>query len=150
MIGLIPRYPIIITAMLAKLLVIVITLSTPFTLAAPFAPSHRLLVSPYSAKTFLLHNSHSSTKYASARHICSQYPHGKLAEISAGSGDVEFLGGFVESLDEPYWIGGLTDSPTAAPCAAIYSGGAVAIPKPPSQDQSPCTRKLNVLCEIET
>lgn len=115
---------------------------------APFSPSHRLVISPNTLKTFLLHNSHSTSSHTAAQQICAQYPHGRLAEISAGSGDVEFLGKFVESLDEPYWIGGLADSPASAPCAAIYSGGAVAIPKPLSKYQSPCSRELNVLCEI--
>ena len=133
--------------MLAK----IITLATALisiASAAHFTSSHRLIISPYTSKTFLLHNSHSSCTYATAKQICSQYPHGRLAELDTNSGDVEFIGRYVESLDEPYWIAGLTDYPSSATCAAIYSGGAVAIPKPLSKHQSPCSNKLNVLCEI--
>lgn len=130
-------------------LVIMIVLLISNVMAAPFNPSHRLVISPNTSKTFLFHNSHSSSSHTTAQQICAQYPYGRLAQISVASGDVELLGSFVESLDEPYWIGGLEESgESVVPCAAIYSGGAVAIPKPPSRNQSPCSRFLNVLCEI--
>ena len=134
--------------MLSQLAIFAILITSALT--ANFSYSHRLFISPNTLKTYLLHNTHSSSTYQEAGEICSQYPHGRLAEITSGSGDVEFLGQFVESLDEPYWIGGLADSSTTVPCAAIYSGGAVAIPKPSALNQSPCIQKLNVLCEISS
>ena len=139
----------ILNTLMFKQLVVIFSLLSAAAFAANFSSSHRLVFSPNTSKTFLLFNSHSSSTYEAARAICASYPNGKLAELAAGTGDVDFLGRYVESLEEPYWIGGLVDSATSVPCAAIYSGGAVAIPKPSKRNESPCAQKLNVLCEIE-
>ena len=60
--------------------------------------------------------------------------------------DIDYLGQFVESLEDPYWIGGLENGSSV--CAALYAGGAVAIPKPKTHQNSPCEVHLNVLCEF--
>lgn len=112
--------------------------------SAIFSYSVRQVTSPHTAKTYLLHNSQSSSSFRSASAICDSYPHARLAVISPA--DIDYLGQFVETLEEPYWIGGIENG--SGVCAALYSGGAVAIPKPKRYQKSPCETHLNVLCEL--
>lgn len=114
--------------------------------SATLSYSVRQVTSPHTSKTYLFHNSRSSSTYHSASAICDSYPGAQLAVLSASDGDIDFLGQFVESLDEPYWIGGLESS--GGVCAALYFGGAIAIPKPQKSQKSPCEAHLNVLCEF--
>lgn len=108
-----------------------------------FKPSVTV-TSPHTLKTYILYNSRSSTSFASAQTLCP--PHSKLASISPDSGDIDFLGQFIESLDHPFWIDG-SEFNTPIPCVALYAGGAVAIPKPSKSGQSPCDNHLNFICE---
>ncbi len=103
------------------------------------------VTSPHTLKTYLLYNSHSSTTFTAAQTLCP--PHSKLASIPLESGDVDFLGQFIDSLDHPYWIDG-SDFSTPVPCTALYAGGAVAIPKPSKTGESPCDAQMNFICEI--
>lgn len=116
--------------------------------SATLAYSVRQVTSPYTSKTYILHNSRSSSSHHAASLICSSYPRARLASLSADSGDIGFLGQFIESLEEPYWIGDMEDSGISS-CAALYAGGAIAIPKPTSPHSSPCDSLLNVLCELK-
>jgi hypothetical protein len=128
--------------MLSFILISLISAVT-FVNSAIFSYSVRQVTSPHTSKTYLLHNSHSSTSFKSASSICDSYPGAQLAVLSPS--DIDYLGQFIESLDEPYWIGGLENG--SGNCAALYYGGAVAIPKPKKYQKSPCETNLNVLCE---
>lgn len=111
--------------------------------------SVRQVTSPYTSKTYLLHNSHSTSTHHSAELICHSYPGARLASLTADSGDIGFLGGLIESLDEPFWIGDMGGTSANTNCAALFAGGAIAIPKPSSPHKSPCDALLSVLCELD-
>ena len=129
--------------MISSILIALICAIT-FVHSAIFSYSVRQVTSPHTSKTYLLHNSKSSSSFRSASAVCDSYPGAQLAILSPA--DIDYLGEFVESLDEPYWIGGLESG--SGVCAALYSGGAVAIPKPKKYQKSPCETPLNVLCEL--
>lgn len=122
--------------------------------AAVLGHYERSIRSPFTGKTYIFYDSHSKVIFSDAKSICATYPNGRLASLSPSSGDISFLGGYIAD-DEPHWIAELEGTPLiGGVCAAIYSAGAVAIPKPPAtsnQDQSkksPCQNYFNVLCEI--
>jgi hypothetical protein len=128
-------------------------LSTAFAFAffSSFALSAHLqtsktVISPHTGKTYLFHESENS--YDSAEDICASFPTGKLASLQPNSGDIEFLGGFIE-VDSPYWIGKMTGTALDGACSAIYAAGAIAIPKRLNSHKSPCENHLKVLCELE-
>lgn len=112
---------------------------------ASIEPSVKSITSPVTGKEYLFINTHSSTTHPSAHQICASHD-SELASLSPR--DIDFLGGYVESLDEPYWLGGLSlhGIRMLPPCLALYSGGAVAIPKSTTMG-SECDSQLNVLCE---
>lgn len=104
------------------------------------------VTSPNTLKTYLFYNTRSNTPFSTAQTHCPS--NSKLASISSESGDVDFLGQFIESLDHPYWIDG-SQFNTPMPCVALYAGGAIAIPKPSKSNQSPCDTRMNFICEIK-
>ena len=106
----------------------------------------RVVTSPHTLKTYHLFNSNSGTSFSVAQLTC---PSGtRLASIHPDSGDIDFLGQYIESLEHPYWIDGSVGFNTPVPCAALYAGGAVAIPKPTSPADSPCDSQMNFICEV--
>ena len=110
----------------------------------------KTVISPFTGKTYVLYDSSSSTTHTEAADVCASYEkNSKLAVLQPESGDIEFLGGFIE-VDQPYWIGELTGALSTI-CSAIYANGAIAIPKKSStssSSSSPCHNHLNVLCEL--
>ena len=140
------KYTLIISTVLSSFLIN----CAPFNYINEMAtPKMKVIISPYTSKTYLLLNTNSSTDFNSAAQICSSHSNAQLATLSTSSGDVDFLGQFVESLDSPFWIGSETFPFYGSVCAALYSGGAIAIPKPQDGSKSPCDSHLNVICEMK-
>ena len=119
--------------------------------AAALSHYERIVKSPFTGKTYILYDSRTKVTFYDAKSLCATYPNGRLASLSASSGDINFLGDCIAD-DQPHWIAELEGTPLIGACAAIYSAGAIAIPKPPpstsNKKMSPCHNHFNVLCEI--
>ena len=81
--------------------------------------------------------------FSSAESACSEAG-GRLAELEAESGEVAWLGGLMDT-GSPAWIASLNGLPYK--CAAVYAGGAIAIPKAKSGRGS-CHNLELILCQM--
>lgn len=82
--------------------------------------------------------------FATAAASCAKAG-GRLAELATENGDeIDWLGTWI-SEGKPAWIGGLNGFPYK--CAAVYAGGAVAIPKAKT-GRGACYNLEAALCEM--
>lgn len=100
----------------------------------------KTMTSPLSSITYPLL---SPEPFSSADDACRQLG-GRLAEVDADGGEVGWLGSWMPT-GSPAWIASLNGLPYK--CAAVYAGGAVAIPKASSR-RGVCYNREYVLCEL--
>lgn len=84
--------------------------------------------------------------HGEAAAVCARID-GQLATVDTGDGDIAWLGSTLATA-RPVWIAALNGHHfDGEQCAALYPGGAIAVPKAPSH-LGPCDNLEHVLCQL--